>query len=120
MTPATVDPSALPDLATAISVLTGVILPWIVGRVTRITAHPRVRGALLLILSAATSVLTELGQVITSGAAYDPQRVVLGALGTYTLGVVLHLGLYRHLNVYQVNAASGGFIGKPATPKGLP
>jgi len=122
MTGSTVNIAALPDTATIISVLIGTALPWLVGRVTTIAAHPRLRGALLLALAAITSVLSELGQVIATGASYDAWHVILGALGTYALGVVMHLGLYRHLGAYQANAASGGIIGAkiaatPDTPK---
>jgi hypothetical protein len=98
--------AALPDTATVISVLIGTVLPWLTGRVTKVTAHPKVRGIVLLALAASTSVLSELGQVIATGATYDAWHVVLGALG-----VVMHSGLYRHLGVYQANAATGGVIG---------
>jgi hypothetical protein len=111
MNGSSVNLAALPDTATVISVLIGTVLPWLTGRVTKVTAHPKVRGIVLLALAASTSVLSELGQVIATGATYDAWHVVLGALGTYALGVVMHSGLYRHLGAYQANAATGGVIG---------
>lgn len=112
-----VNVSILPDTATVISVLIGVVLPWLTGRVTTMTTHPALRGATLLALSAITSVLTELGQALASGAPYDPWHVILGALATFALGVVMHTGVYRSLGAYQANQAAGGIIGpQPTTP----
>lgn len=114
--PTAVNITALPDTATIISVLIGTVLPWLVGRVTTMAAHPRLRGALLLTLAAITAVLSELGQTIITGAAYDAWHVVLGALGTFALGVVMHTGLYQHLASYQANSVSGGIIGPAPIP----
>lgn len=105
-----------PDLPTLISVGVGTVLPWLAGRVTKITAHPRVRGIVLLVLAVATSDLTELGTAITSGAPYNQWQVLLNATWTYALGVALHTGIYRHTAAYQRNAATGGIIG-PANPE---
>lgn len=100
-----------PDTATLISVAVGTVLPWLTGRATRITTHPAVRGALLLVLAGATSVLTELGTVIAAGGTYNLWDVLLNAAWTYALGVALHTGIYRHTDAYQRNAATGGVIG---------
>jgi hypothetical protein len=103
-----------PSTATVVSVLVGTVLPWLTGRAVRIAAHPRVRGAVLLILTLVASVVTELGTAISSGAPYNLWQVLLDATWAYVLSVALHTGIYRHTALYQRNAATGGIIG-PAT-----
>ena len=108
-------PTTAPDLSAVISVLVGTVLPWLTGRVVRITAHPRVRGLVLLALALVTSDLTELATAITAGVPYNQWQVILNATWSYGLSVALHVGIYRHSALYQRNAATGGVIGPAIT-----
>lgn len=105
--------------ADLISVALGTVLPWLTGLVTRATAHPKIKGAVLFVLSAIGAVLTALGAALTTGQAFDWRSTVFSALVTFALGVAMHTGLYRHVAAYQAVANTGGFIGATvaSTPK---
>lgn len=107
--------STTPDLPTVITVLIGTVLPWLTGRVAKITAHPRVRGCILVVLAIITSTLTEVGAALTGAQPFNPWSMLLHATWSYALGQALHSGIYRHSALYQRNAATGGVIGPRST-----
>lgn len=78
-----------------VSLLVGVILPLIVGLVTTRVTNSSTRALLLAVLSAAAGLLTELGESIAAGTAYDIGVGGLAALTTFLTAVGLHFGLYK-------------------------
>lgn len=78
-----------------VSLLVGVILPLVVGLVTTRVTNSAARALLLALLSAAAGLLSELGESITAGTAYDIGVGGLAALTTFLTAVGLHFGLYK-------------------------
>jgi hypothetical protein len=103
-----------------ISMVLGTLLPWLTGLVTRTTAHPKVKGATLFALSAASAALTALGAALATGQEFDWRSTVFSALATFVVGQALHSGVYRHLAQYQTVGATGGFIGGTTIPAVVP
>lgn len=78
-----------------IGLLSGTVLPLLVGLVTTTVTHGGVKAVLLAGLSAAAGLLTELGNALTTGSTYDVGTGLLTALGAFLVGVGLHYGLYK-------------------------
>lgn len=81
--------------AQIISLLVGVVLPLLTGLVTTTNVDAGVKAIILLVLSGATSVLTEFVQALTAGTGFDWVATLLAALGTFLVGVGLHFGFYK-------------------------
>lgn len=84
------------DLATILSFLIGTVLPVLVGRLTRVTTHPALKGAALLALSLLTGVLSQWVDALSSGTPFQWQSVVLAALGAFVVGVATHTAILQH------------------------
>lgn len=106
------------SLAQVISLVIGIVLPLLTGLITRQSAHPKVRATTLLVLSAATSFLTEFASALGAHQPFDFGSALLGVLGTFLVGVGSHVGLWGPTGASDAVKAIGGFIGgsKPATP----
>lgn len=85
--------------AQIISLLVGVVLPLLTGLVTTTNISAGVKAVILLVLSGATSVLSEFVQSLTAGTAFDWGAVLLAALGTFLVGVGSHFGFYKPTGV---------------------
>lgn len=83
------------DPALIIQLLISTVLPLLVGLVTRVTTSGAVKAVALAALALATSLLTELGQAIAAGVAYDIGRGLLLALPTFLIAVGMHFGLWK-------------------------
>lgn len=82
-----------PALVIGLSV--SVILPLLVGLVTKTVTHAGAKAALLALLSAATGLLTEVGGALSTGQTYDLGVGLITALTVFLVGVGLHYGLYK-------------------------
>lgn len=91
-----------------VSLLVGVILPLIVGLVTTRVTNSSTRALLLAVLSAAAGLLTELGESIAAGTAYDIGVGGLAALTTFLTAVGLHFGLYKPTGTAAALQSVGG------------
>jgi hypothetical protein len=85
--------------AQIISLLVGVVLPLLTGLVTNVNISAGVKAVILLVLSGATSVLTEFVQSLTTSTSFDWGTVLLAALGTFLVGVGTHFGFYKPTGV---------------------
>jgi hypothetical protein len=99
------------DLPQALTFAIGVILPLLVGLVTRWNAAAGVRAVLLLALSAVTSLLTELLDALNTGTPFELGPMLLAAFGAFLIGVGTHFGLWAPTGAAAAVKHTGGFIG---------
>lgn len=83
------------DLAQVISLLIGVVLPLLVGLVTKWETSSSFRAILLLLLSAVSAFATEFLASMNSGTAFDFGATLLSVLGTFLVGVGMHFGIWK-------------------------
>ena len=83
------------DLAQVISLAVGVVLPLLVGLVTKWDTSPSFRAVLLLLLSAVSAFATEFLASMNNGVAFDVGATLLSVLGTFLIGVGMHFGLWK-------------------------
>ena len=83
------------DLAQVISLFIGVILPLLVGLVTKWETAPGFRAVLLLLLSAVSAFATEFLASMNTGTAFDVGATLLSVLGTFLVGVGMHFGIWK-------------------------
>lgn len=102
--------------AQVISLSVGTVLPLLTALVTRYTANPSVRAIVLLVLSAATSVLSEFGQALATNQSFDIGSTLISVLGTFVVGVGVHYGLWQATGVSDKLKSIGGFIGGKSAP----
>lgn len=89
-----VAPSGLGE-AQYLSALIGVVLPILVGLVTKYSTAPKVRAILLLALSLVSAFLTEM----LRDANFNWQQAAFGALLTFVIGVATQYGLWAPTGV---------------------
>lgn len=96
-------PQIVFDFTTAgvqiLSLFIGVVLPLLVGLVTRVTTSAGTKATLLAVLSAVTGLLTELLAATQANTSYDLAQGVLTAIATFLVGVGLHYGLWKPTGV---------------------
>lgn len=78
-----------------LGLLIGVILPILVGLVTKSTTDASVKAVLLLFLTAVNGFLTEYVNAATSSANYDWQTALYTWGGSFVLAVAMHFGVYK-------------------------
>lgn len=76
-----------------------IVLPAVVGLVTTRTTDPGLKAVLLLVLSIASSLATELAAALQTGTRYNLGLALLFALGTFITGVAVHYGLLKPAGV---------------------
>lgn len=98
------------DKAYWIGLLISVVLPVLVGLVTKRVTHPGVKAVLLLALSTLNGFLVELAN---PGPGYDLGTAVILSLVAFATGVLAHFGLWKPAGVSaKAQSALGG--GTPA------
>jgi hypothetical protein len=94
------------DQAYWIGLAISVVLPVLVGLVTKHVTHPGVKATLLLALSTLTGFLTELAH---PGPDYDLGTAVVLSLVSFATGVLMHFGLWKPAGVSdKAQTALGG------------
>ncbi len=89
-----------------LQILAGTILPLVVGLVTtRLTASNK-KAVLLVVLSVGTSLLTELGAALQTGAEYNLGNALLLGLVTFIVGVAAQFGVWKAENNDGVSVTS--------------
>lgn len=78
-----------------VSLVIAVVIPALVGLVTSRVTSPAVKGGLLVALSLATGVLTELGAALATGEAYDLGVGILNALLTLGVGQATYSSIWK-------------------------
>lgn len=87
-----------------VNVVVGVLLPLLVGLVTRTVTNGNVKAVLLLILSGVSSVLVEW---LHRDGTWDWGRVILAAIVTFVVGVATHYGFWKPTNTTPSLQATG-------------
>lgn len=87
------------DLPQVISLVIGVILPLLVGLVTKWHTSSSFRAVLLLLLSALSAFATEFLASMNNGTAFDVGATLLSVLGTFLVGVGMHFGIWKATGV---------------------
>jgi hypothetical protein len=85
--------------ALVIGMLVSTVLPVLVGLVTTRVTHSGIQAILLAGLAAATGLLTELGNAIAQGVAFDMGTGLALALGSFIVAVALHYGFWKPTTV---------------------
>jgi uncharacterized membrane protein YccC len=94
------------DKAYWIGLAISVVLPVLVGLVTKHITHPGVKATLLLALSTLTGFLTELAN---PGPDYDLGTAIVLSLVSFATGVLMHFGLWKPAGVSdKAQSALGG------------
>lgn len=87
------------DIAQIIGLLSGVVLPVLVGLVTTRITHSGAKAALLAALAFGINLLTELGAALTAGTTYDLGTALIAGLGTFIIAVSTHYGFLKPTGV---------------------
>lgn len=94
-----------------ISLVIAVVIPALVGLVTSRVTSSAWKGGLLVGLSLATGVLTELGTALATGEAYDLGVGILNALLTLGVGQATYSSIWKPTGaadaLQQLGTASG-------------
>jgi len=78
--------------AQVLSLLVGIVLPILVGIVTKTTTHPGMKAVLLALLSAVSGLLSE---YMAGGAGFNWATAAITWLGTFMVAVATHFGFWR-------------------------
>jgi hypothetical protein len=94
-----------PSWQGVVSLVVAVVLPILVGLLSKASWPGWVRGVLLLFLSAVKSVFES---YLGAGDAFDPSRVIMGAAITFMVAVAAYFGVWRGSGVAV--AAQNSFV----------
>lgn len=99
-----------------VQVVVAVILPVVVGLVTKLNASGGLKAVLLAALSLATSIGTEALAAHNAGQSYDLGQALVLGLGTFVIAVATHYGLWKPTGA----ATAVGSVGSSRTDEDPP
>ncbi|QGJ88901.1 hypothetical protein PBI_TEAMOCIL_47 [Microbacterium phage Teamocil] len=115
------DAGAVPVVSVAfdwpliVGMIVSVVLPLLVGLVTKRVTAPGTRAVILAALAALTGLLTELGNSLTAGVTYNLGMGIVFALAAFLVAVGMHFGIYKPTGASTAaQNALGGDKGLPA------
>lgn len=82
-----------------LSAMIAVVLPLLVGLVTKYSTSSRVKSLLLLALSAVSSFFTEWLATVNANADFNWQQALFGTILTFAVAVGSYLGLLKPTGV---------------------
>ena len=82
-----------------LSALIGVIIPLLVGLLTKLEASPGVKAIANALLSAITGVVT---QIIETGGTFIPSEAIVAVLLTWVVSVATYYGLWKPTHASEV------------------
>lgn len=88
-------------LPVILGLLSGTIMPVLVGFITARVTHSGIKAVLLAAIAFATQILIELGDALSNGTPYDLGLALLSGLGTFIVAVALHFGFWRATGVAE-------------------
>ena len=100
------------DVVQILTLLSGTILPILVGLVTTRVTAPGAKGVLLASLSAVAALVGEALTAAQAGTPYDLGRGIVMALGVWAVAVATHYGLWKPTGAADTVADTG----RTATP----
>lgn len=89
-----------------------VVLPLIVAIVTKQQTSRAWKAILLLVLNIIASVLAQVYDALTAHTAFDLVAALVGALGTFIVGVAVHYGFWEPTTVSARLQAVGTDAGR--------
>ena len=89
------------DLVQVLSIVSGVILPLIVGLVTTRMTSPAIKAVILAALSIVINIVAEVGNAISTNTGYDLGAALLAGLGTFLVAVGIHYGFWKPTTISQ-------------------
>lgn len=95
----------------------GVILPLLVGLVTRWNASAGLRAVLLLALAAVASFLSEALDAVNTGTTFDAGAALLTAGSAFLVAVGTYFGFWSPTGIADALKRTGGFIGGSSQPR---
>lgn len=98
--------------ATIVMFVTGAVLPLVVGLVTKITAHPALKGFILITLDTIAALVTH--AIVNEGVSVISKQAVLLAFIGWVTAVATYFGFWKPVGAPTVLAPTVG-IG-PASP----
>lgn len=104
------------DWPLIISTLISVVLPLLVGLVTKVTTASAVKALLLAGLAFLTSGLTELYVALTGGEAFDVGTWLVGAIASFAVAVGSQFGFWRPVGATAAVQAVGDRPEPPEQP----
>ena len=78
-----------------LALVSGTVLPLLVGLVTTRVTHSGVKATLLAALAAVSGLTAELLASLEAGTSYDLGVGLVTALGVFLVGVGMHTGIYK-------------------------
>jgi hypothetical protein len=93
-----------------VQLLLAVVLPLLVGLVTKRVTTGGAKATLLALLTLIASLLTELGRALSAGTSYDLGLGLLAAIPAFAISVATHYGLWKP------TGASDGVIAVGSSP----
>lgn len=73
----------------------GIILPILVGLVTKTVTNAGAKAALLMFLTAVNGLLSEYIRVLAQGGSYDWSTALYTWGGSFAIAVAVHFGFYK-------------------------
>lgn len=89
-----------------LSLVVGVVLPLLVGIVTKQSTDPGVKAVLLALLSAVSGFLAEYLTALNTAQNFDWGTVAMTFLGTFLVAVGMHYGLWKPTGVADAAQSS--------------
>lgn len=96
------------DLSTVLSACVGVILPVLVGIVTKKLTSPAVQAVLLAFFAAVSGFLSQWLAAINGGAPFSWQVAAFTWLMTFVTAVATHYGFWKPTGVSSAVQSKGG------------
>lgn len=106
-----------PNLGGLLSLAITIVLPILVGLVTKRSTGAGVKAVLLLVLAAVNAVLSAWLQSVNTAAVFDWIPVVYTTAVNFLIAVAMHFGLWRPTGV--ADAAQDRVMADPSGPRSL-
>jgi hypothetical protein len=91
----------------AVTVLSGLVIPVLVGLVTKSTARPQVKQVLTVLLSGVAALVAT--TTLDDGSAVFSLETLLLATVSWLVAIASYLGVYKPLNLNDHTAPDRGF-----------
>lgn len=98
-------------LPVLLGLLSGVVMPVLVGVVTARVTNSSLKAVLLAALAFGTQLAIELGEALSSGAPYDLGLALVSGLGTFIVAVAIHFGFWKPAGVSAAVQSVGPQLG---------
>lgn len=86
--------SFIVDWPLVLGPIIGIVLPLVVGLVTRASTHPGLKAVLLAALALTANLLTGIDESLVHHTEYNLGAAIVLGLGTFVVAVAAHYGLF--------------------------